>query len=476
MHWAMQSIRRDNRRGLKAGLVLTILLGLAFLLTQMIEYAHVGFNTGDGAFASVFFGLTGLHGAHVFVGLSLLIFAADARLPRALLARPPPRRRDPRDLLALRRRDVDRRVHRRSTCSERACSAIRQRSLPKEETCRNPFRSRRTRFGSSARDRLLRADRRRVVRSRRWLGLVVFVVLTAVAVWLIRGGRREPPQRVHVEHAGAEDERRILVVANETVGGEELRELAQQRGCGEREEVLVVCPGAQLARPALGVGRGPRPRRRPGAARRVPRRASPSHGIQARGEIGDGDPLQAIEDALRTFGADEIVISTHPPGRSNWLEHGVVERRPRALRRAGHARRRRPEAQKRVRQSRCATRLEAAACQARVRRLAPATLETYVATASIWASLSCPLKAASRRCPFVTRSTTSAFVRLRLVEVRADRAGRAGVGERVAACRSRRDAKTCLARRPRLRTGGAGRRARGPAAAARSATPATLAT
>jgi predicted TIM-barrel enzyme len=48
-------------------------------------------------------------------------------------------------------------------------------------------------------------------------------------------------------------------------------------------------------------------------------------GVQARGEVGDGDPLQAIEDALRTFGADEIIISTHPEGRSNWLERGVVE-------------------------------------------------------------------------------------------------------------------------------------------------------
>jgi cytochrome c oxidase subunit 3 len=76
MHWAVQSIRRNDRTGLKAGLVLTILLGSAFLITQMVEYAHVGFNTSDGAFASTFFGLTGLHGAHVFIGLSLLTFAA----------------------------------------------------------------------------------------------------------------------------------------------------------------------------------------------------------------------------------------------------------------------------------------------------------------------------------------------------------------------------------------------------------------
>jgi cytochrome c oxidase subunit III len=76
MHWAVQSIRRGNRAGLQAGLVATIALGLAFLLTQAIEYAHVGFNTSDGAFGSVFFGLTGLHGGHVFVGLSLLTFPA----------------------------------------------------------------------------------------------------------------------------------------------------------------------------------------------------------------------------------------------------------------------------------------------------------------------------------------------------------------------------------------------------------------
>ncbi len=76
IHWATQSIKRGDRNGLKAGLVVTILLGSAFLLTQLVEYAHVGFNTGDGAFASVFFGLTGLHGAHVFVGLSLLTVAA----------------------------------------------------------------------------------------------------------------------------------------------------------------------------------------------------------------------------------------------------------------------------------------------------------------------------------------------------------------------------------------------------------------
>ena len=63
------------------------------------------------------------------------------------------------------------------------------------------------------------------------------------------------------------------------------------------------------------------------------------NGVQASGEVGDGDPLQAMEDALRTFGADEIVISTHPEGRSNWLERGVVSSARERLRGADPPRR-----------------------------------------------------------------------------------------------------------------------------------------
>src|SRR5262249_27073010 len=69
MHWATVSVKRNHRAGLQAGMVLTILLGLTFLLTQVIEYHRLGFNTSDGAFAATFFGLTGLHGCHVLIGL-----------------------------------------------------------------------------------------------------------------------------------------------------------------------------------------------------------------------------------------------------------------------------------------------------------------------------------------------------------------------------------------------------------------------
>jgi cytochrome c oxidase subunit 3 len=72
MHWALQSIKRGNRAGLMAGLTLTSLMGLTFLLTQLLEYARIGFTPHDTAFGTVFFCLTGLHGAHVFVGLTIL--------------------------------------------------------------------------------------------------------------------------------------------------------------------------------------------------------------------------------------------------------------------------------------------------------------------------------------------------------------------------------------------------------------------
>jgi cytochrome c oxidase subunit III len=73
MHWADTSVKRGDRAGLQAGLVLTLCLGTTFLFTQFIEYHRLGFNTGDTSFAATFFGLTGLHGAHVFVGLMILL-------------------------------------------------------------------------------------------------------------------------------------------------------------------------------------------------------------------------------------------------------------------------------------------------------------------------------------------------------------------------------------------------------------------
>jgi cytochrome c oxidase subunit III len=72
MHWAQTSIKNGNRLGLRAGILSTFLLGCTFLFIQINEYVHIGFAPHDFAQGSVFYGLTGLHGAHVFVGLTLL--------------------------------------------------------------------------------------------------------------------------------------------------------------------------------------------------------------------------------------------------------------------------------------------------------------------------------------------------------------------------------------------------------------------
>jgi hypothetical protein len=160
----------------------------------------------------------------------------------------------------------------------------------------------------------------------RWLGLAVFIVLSAAVVYAyVR--RREPaePRVTKPRSRSAADERRILVIANETVGGETLRNRIRERSQGYRAEVLVVCPALNTP---LRHWVSDEDGARNAAQERLDRSLARLHdaGIDARGEIGDGEPLQAMEDALRTFGADEIIISTHPEGRSHWLERGVVER------------------------------------------------------------------------------------------------------------------------------------------------------
>jgi hypothetical protein len=160
----------------------------------------------------------------------------------------------------------------------------------------------------------------------RWLGLAVFVVLTAAVVFVYF--RRGEPERREVtapRSRSAAGERRLLVVANETVGGQTLRACIRQRSEGYRAEILVVSPALNTP---LKHWLSDEDGARNAAQERLDRSLGRlrESGIEASGEIGDGEPLQAIEDALRTFGADEIIISTHPEGRSHWLEKGVVTR------------------------------------------------------------------------------------------------------------------------------------------------------
>jgi hypothetical protein len=158
----------------------------------------------------------------------------------------------------------------------------------------------------------------------RWAGLVVFIVLSAgVIMWWLRARRVEVAPKTAPRRRGAPGEKRILVIANETVGGQALREQIRQRSEGYKAHVLVVTPA--LNSPIrhftsdVDAAREQARERQEASLARLR-----SAGIEARGEVGDEDPLQAIEDALRTFGADEVIISTHPEGRSHWLERGVV--------------------------------------------------------------------------------------------------------------------------------------------------------
>jgi hypothetical protein len=155
-----------------------------------------------------------------------------------------------------------------------------------------------------------------------WVALGVFLVLAVGLAFYIKGAPKEAERPV-VAHGGG-DRRCILVVANETVAGRALRGEVVRRA-EDDADVLVVCPalnsplrhwasdedGARaLAQDRLEESLG----------------ALSAAGVEARGEVGDADPIQAMDDALRTFGADEIVISTHPPGRSNWLEKKILAR------------------------------------------------------------------------------------------------------------------------------------------------------
>jgi GABA permease len=155
-----------------------------------------------------------------------------------------------------------------------------------------------------------------------WVALVVFVLLAAGVAFYVKGEPKAPAEPVRSREGS--DRHRILVVANETVAGQALRGEIVRRA-RENSDVLVVCPALNSP---IRHWASDEDGARAEAERRLTASlgALSSSGVEARGEVGDADPLQAMDDALRTFGADEIVISTHPPGRSNWLEKGVIDR------------------------------------------------------------------------------------------------------------------------------------------------------
>jgi GABA permease len=119
--------------------------------------------------------------------------------------------------------------------------------------------------------------------------------------------------------------RRVLVVANETLSGRALREEISRHGGNAHTELRVVTPALNSKIKHWTNEEG---EARAAARDRLDKLLAilRGEGFDADGEIGDDDPVQAMEDELRKFPADEVIVSTHPRGRSNWLELGVVER------------------------------------------------------------------------------------------------------------------------------------------------------
>lgn len=163
-----------------------------------------------------------------------------------------------------------------------------------------------------------------------WLGFVVAatVVLaagTGLAVFLVRASGAagaEPPSRRAVRREGVH---RVLVVADEGCSGQALCRPLVDKLPGGNAEVLVVAPALVSAVRYLDSDLDPARRAAQG---RVDETIGvlAAAGVPARGEIGSESPLEAIADALAVFPADEIVVATPPPERTNWLEQDVVER------------------------------------------------------------------------------------------------------------------------------------------------------
>jgi len=127
---------------------------------------------------------------------------------------------------------------------------------------------------------------------------------------------------------------RVLVVANETLGGEEFRRAVADRAAAGPASFFVLVPATppgDFFDTAVSAYGGSLPAADDvidDAALRLERvlAALRSEGIAAEGAIGDPDPVAAIEEAMDGGPYDEIILSTLPPGVSRWLGLDVVRR------------------------------------------------------------------------------------------------------------------------------------------------------
>ena len=168
-------------------------------------------------------------------------------------------------------------------------------------------------------------------------GLGVFAAATMSAalsrLWVALRDR-PAPLRQAVSEAALDGAKRqaghhVLVVANEALAGAELAELILQQG---REHVQVDVLAPVLASPvhyAVSDIDGELAEARTRLERSLAWERE--HNIEAHGAVGDPNPTTAIEDELRAFGADEVIVVTHPRDRETWQERGELARLRREL-------------------------------------------------------------------------------------------------------------------------------------------------
>jgi hypothetical protein len=155
-------------------------------------------------------------------------------------------------------------------------------------------------------------------------GVVLFAAGIAAGVTFELAGRetdrRSPLQEAADAphpHGASGGKRHILVVASETLGGEALRrELAEAGGAGVELDVLAPILASRSHYWASDLDH----EREEARARHQASLAwAAAQGFAAKGQVGDPDPLVAIEDELRDFGADEVIIAMHPREHASWL-------------------------------------------------------------------------------------------------------------------------------------------------------------
>ena len=121
----------------------------------------------------------------------------------------------------------------------------------------------------------------------------------------------------------SDEQRKILVVANETLTGDELLDAVRRRVEGSDALVVVIAP-VNTPREGYVVYDNTR---RASAGRRLDRTLARFReaGIHAMGHVVDNDPLTAVKDAIAMEEPDELIVSTHPEAKSGWRRRNLLD-------------------------------------------------------------------------------------------------------------------------------------------------------